>query len=48
MAHSAARFTPVILGPMFAVATLALVPIVVFFLLFQRLIVEGLSTAGIK
>ncbi len=35
-------------GPMFAMATLALVPIFVFFLLFQRLIVEGISTTGIK
>jgi multiple sugar transport system permease protein len=35
-------------GPMFAMATLALVPIFAFFLLFQRLIVEGISTTGIK
>ena len=33
---------------MFAMAILALVPIFVFFLLFQRLIVEGISTTGIK
>lgn len=35
-------------GPMFAMASLALAPIFVFFLLFQRLIVEGISTTGIR
>lgn len=35
-------------GPMFAMASLALAPIFVFFLLFQRLIVEGIATTGIK
>jgi len=35
-------------GPMFAMASLALAPIFVFFLIFQRLIVEGISTTGIR
>lgn len=35
-------------GPMFAMATLALVPVFVFFLVFQRRITEGISTTGLK
>jgi multiple sugar transport system permease protein len=35
-------------GPMFAMASLALAPVFIFFLLFQRLIVEGISTTGIR
>ena len=35
-------------GPMFAMASLALAPIFIFFLIFQRLIVEGISTTGIR
>ncbi|PYI55597.1 carbohydrate ABC transporter permease [Paenibacillus flagellatus] len=35
-------------GGMFAMATLSLVPIVVVFLFFQRYIVEGISTSGLK
>jgi multiple sugar transport system permease protein len=35
-------------GPMFAMSVLSLVPVFVFFLSFQRLIVEGISTTGLK
>jgi multiple sugar transport system permease protein len=35
-------------GPMFAMAVLSLVPILVFFLVFQRRITEGISTTGMK
>lgn len=35
-------------GAMFAMSALALVPIVAFFLAFQRLLVEGVSTSGLK
>jgi multiple sugar transport system permease protein len=35
-------------GAMFAMSALALVPIVLFFLAFQRLLVEGVSTSGLK
>jgi multiple sugar transport system permease protein len=35
-------------GPMMAMAVLALVPVFLFFLAFQRLLVEGLSTSGLK
>jgi multiple sugar transport system permease protein len=35
-------------GAMFAMSALALVPIVLFFLVFQRLLVEGVSTSGLK
>jgi multiple sugar transport system permease protein len=35
-------------GPMFAMATLSLVPIFAFFLFFQRRITEGISTTGLK
>jgi ABC-type glycerol-3-phosphate transport system permease component len=35
-------------GPMFAMSVLTLVPIVLFFLAFQRLLVEGVQTSGRK
>ncbi len=35
-------------GAMFAMATLSLVPVLVFFLVFQRRITEGISTTGLK
>jgi multiple sugar transport system permease protein len=35
-------------GPMFAMAALSLLPIFVFFVAFQRLLVEGINTAGLK
>jgi len=35
-------------GPMFAMSVLALVPIGLFFLAFQRMLVEGLATSGLK
>jgi multiple sugar transport system permease protein len=35
-------------GPMFAMSVLALVPIGLFFLAFQRFLVEGVSTSGLK
>jgi multiple sugar transport system permease protein len=35
-------------GPMFAMSVLALVPIGLFFLAFQRFLVDGVSTSGLK
>lgn len=35
-------------GPMFAMATLSLIPVFVVFVVFQRLIVEGVATSGLK
>jgi multiple sugar transport system permease protein len=35
-------------GAMFAMATLALVPVLTFFLIFQRRITEGISTTGLR
>jgi multiple sugar transport system permease protein len=35
-------------GPMFAMSVLALVPIGLFFLAFQRLLVDGAATSGLK
>jgi multiple sugar transport system permease protein len=35
-------------GPMFAMSVLSLVPVFLFFLVFQRLIVDGINTSGIK
>lgn len=35
-------------GPMLAMSTVALVPVFVLFLLFQRLLVEGIATTGMK
>jgi multiple sugar transport system permease protein len=36
------------LGPMFAMSMLSLVPMFLFFLAFQRLLVEGINTEGLK
>lgn len=36
------------IGPMFAMAVLSLLPILLFFIAFQRLLVEGMNTAGLK
>lgn len=35
-------------GPMFAMSTLSLIPIFVVFLFFQRFIIEGITTGGLK
>ncbi|GIF66790.1 sugar ABC transporter permease [Asanoa ishikariensis] len=35
-------------GPMFAMSLLSLVPVFLFFVAFQRLLVEGINTSGIK
>jgi multiple sugar transport system permease protein len=35
-------------GPMFAMALVSMVPIFLFFLAFQRLLVEGIATSGLK
>ncbi|ROR73455.1 carbohydrate ABC transporter permease [Bogoriella caseilytica] len=35
-------------GPMFAMSTLSLLPLIIVFVLFQRQIVEGISTTGLK
>jgi len=35
-------------GPMFAMGTLSLLPMIVVFVVFQRRIVEGISTTGLK
>lgn len=35
-------------GPMFAMSVLALIPTFGFFLAFQRLLIDGISTTGIK
>jgi multiple sugar transport system permease protein len=36
------------IGPMFAMSALSLLPVFLFFLAFQRLLVEGINTAGLK
>jgi multiple sugar transport system permease protein len=36
------------LGPMFAMSVLSLLPVFLFFLAFQRLLVQGINTSGIK
>jgi len=36
------------LGPMFAMSILSLLPVFLFFLAFQRLLVEGINTQGLK
>ncbi len=36
------------LGPMFAMSMLSLIPMFFFFLAFQRLLVEGINTSGLK
>ena len=35
-------------GPMFAMSVLSLLPVFVFFVAFQRMLVEGINTSGIK
>jgi len=35
-------------GPMMAMSMLALLPVFLFFLAFQRLIVEGIAATGLK
>ncbi len=35
-------------GPLFAMSTLSLVPVFVFFIVAQRQLVEGISTTGLK
>jgi len=35
-------------GPMFAMSVLALVPVLLFFLVFQRYLIEGVATSGLK
>jgi multiple sugar transport system permease protein len=35
-------------GPMFAMAVLSLLPVFVFFVAFQRMLVEGINTSGLK
>jgi multiple sugar transport system permease protein len=35
-------------GPMFAMSTLSLLPVFLFFVAFQRMLVEGINTAGLK
>jgi multiple sugar transport system permease protein len=35
-------------GPMFAMSVLSLLPVFLFFLAFQRLLVQGINTAGLK
>jgi len=36
------------IGPMFAMAVLSLLPVFLFFVAFQRLLVQGINTAGLK
>jgi multiple sugar transport system permease protein len=36
------------IAPMFAMSVLSLLPVFLFFLFFQRLIVDGINTSGIK
>ena len=35
-------------GPMFAMSVLSLLPVFLFFLAFQRMLVEGINTSGLK
>lgn len=35
-------------GPMFAMSVLAILPVVIFFAVFQRYLVDGMATAGLK
>ena len=35
-------------GGLFAMSTLSLVPVFFFFLFFQRLLIEGIATTGMK
>jgi multiple sugar transport system permease protein len=36
------------IGPMFAMSVLSLVPVFIFFVAFQRMLVQGINTAGLK
>jgi multiple sugar transport system permease protein len=36
------------LGPMFAMSVLSLLPVFAFFVAFQRLLVQGINTSGLK
>jgi multiple sugar transport system permease protein len=36
------------IGPMFAMSVLSLLPVFIFFVAFQKLLVEGINTAGLK
>jgi multiple sugar transport system permease protein len=36
------------LGPMFAMSVLSLLPVFLFFLAFQRMLVQGINTSGLK
>ena len=35
-------------GAMFAMSTLSIIPILILFVMFQRLLIEGVATTGIK
>jgi len=35
-------------GPMFAMSVLSLLPVFLFFVAFQRMLVEGINTSGLK
>jgi multiple sugar transport system permease protein len=35
-------------GGLFAMSTLSLVPVFLFFLFFQRLLIQGIATTGLK
>ena len=35
-------------GPMFAMAALSMLPVLIIFLFFQKYLVEGISTTGLK
>ena len=35
-------------GPMFAMSLLSLIPVFLFFVAFQRMLVEGINTSGLK
>jgi len=35
-------------GPMFAMSVLAILPVVIFFAIFQKYLVEGVATSGLK
>jgi multiple sugar transport system permease protein len=36
------------IGPMFAMSVLSLLPVFLFFVAFQRMLVEGINTSGLK
>ena len=35
-------------GPMFAMSILSILPIVIFFVIFQRMIIQGIAMSGLK